>query len=640
MGTLSFLAKEFREHIVSLVFLLFAYVLVLLILTVQIQNVDFFMSNMQVVRLSLISLVPLCIYIFGNLLLVREYVGQTMQYLESLPIRISHVLTVKFFLGLVFSWALILLALLIVEYSSQASEMITSQYLFIVGLKSLSIATLYWCVVFCISLFGKVRFILYTLLALVLLLIVSSPHTDKSLIAPIALLEYKEFVFERDIIPWSQLMQCFGIALAFVLVAFLIVTVNDGSIIERLAKPMSRRDLGGLFLLIISGLTVYTGISEQWKQEEFKFDTANALISNFPRVEVNYIEPANKEKAQEILVGVRTALQKLQIDAGIKSLPKVRVVLDIERTPFDIGLSQPDGVLVRANYMDYGAYGKFALKSFMFHGVLSSLTNSRMVYEPTHWMLDGFSLWWALENHEPTSSENVQALETEVLARAVYVLERSEPGVHLLLDWELMADRHGDESTSALAYSALKYLAEISSKETVSQIAAHYLNADYSDNSIETLRRLLTSRDSVFVSHVGLSLEQFVSQWQRWLLSLKSDTKVAEFLSAIPRITGEVRVFQDDSSNSYLHGQYSALSDYSAEVKANCVLRYEWIAAFDYELNIEQNEAYQSDCSVNGLAHEVAINFAEGERLYTTLAMEVEHFHEPVIVWAGRLLVP
>ncbi len=640
MGTLSFLSKEFREHVVSLAFLLFAYVLVLLILTVQIQNVDFFMSNMQVVRLSLISLVPLCIYIFGNLLLVREYVGQTMQYLESLPIRISHILIVKFFIGLVFSWALILLALVIVEYSSQDSEMITNQYLFIVGLKSLSIATLYWCVVFCISLFGKVRFILYTLLALVLLLIVSSPHTDKSLIAPIALLEYKEFVFERDIIPWSQLMQCFGIALAFVLVAFLIVTVNDGSIIERLAKPMSRRDLGGLFLLIISGLTVYTGISEKWKQDEFAFDASNALISDFPRVEVNYIEPANREKAQEIMDSVRTALQKLQIDAGLQSLPKVRVVLDVERMPFDIALSQPDGVLVRTNYIDFGVYGKFALKSFIFHGVLSSLTNSRMVYEPTHWMLDGFSLWWALESHETTPSDHMPALEAEVLARAVYVHERSEPGVHLLLDWELMADRHGDESTSALAYSALKYLAEINNKETVSQLATHYLNADYSDSSIETLRRLLTSRDSVFESHVGISLEQFVSQWQQWLLSLKSDTKIAEFLSAIPNISGEVRVVQDDSLNSYLHGQYSALADYSAEVDANCVLRYEWIAAFDYELNIEQNDAYRSDCSVSGLAHEVAINFAQGERLYATLAMEVERFHEPVTVWAGRLIVP
>ncbi|MFT4727710.1 MAG: ABC-type transport system involved in multi-copper enzyme maturation permease subunit, partial [Granulosicoccus sp.] len=119
MAALALLAKDFREHWVSLLFLSLGCITVFLLLLIQNKGAVYSMSSLEIVRYALLYLMPVVSLIVGNRLIVNEYLSGTRLFVEALPLGQSLPLILKYLTGLGYlSVIAVLLILLAVNSAS------------------------------------------------------------------------------------------------------------------------------------------------------------------------------------------------------------------------------------------------------------------------------------------------------------------------------------------------------------------------------------------------------------------------------------------------------------------------------------------------------------------------------------------
>ncbi len=635
MGGYNFFMKDVREHGLSFFVLGLGFFLVLLVVFEQQRSGVFSMSGFEVVRFSLITVIPLVTFIVGNRLIVREYVGGTRRFVESLPINRFTPLLVKYFIGLVFIVALALLMVWFAAATASAAENITPRYLQLLLMKTGVIALLYWSVVFFVSFTGRIRLVIYVVMGLTLMYFVNMPNFDETRFAPLAIMERTLFVFERDILPVQDLIETAVLALLFVIAGFSLALFNEGSIAEQLGKPISKRDMAAFALLGMGCLTVYTTLQKKWETETYALSGEYVLRSEVPVLAVSYIDDAYKARAQQVLDSLRVAVETFKTDIGLDRLPQVQIALNTELESGEIEPELIDGVLVSANFTDYDSYEIAQLNAVAMHHLLLSLTNRRWDYESRHWILDGLSRWW-IEGADsaPASSNNKELLARALVAKRRFYLQKNP-----LLEWQTTSDLHGFEGGDALSYSALLYLQEIKGTETILRLAAEYINEDVGSSSIESVQRLIESDENRFEQITGVDIQTFTDDWISWLDQYKSDNEVAVRLNSVPKITGKVVSVIGESGVVKLEAQYRAMQDYDGLGDGLCVLRYQLTSAFDMETSIYERNRDKQPCAVEGIAHSVESPFAPGDRVYAVVEFETDSFHRPLIMWSGRLHV-
>lgn len=635
MGGYNFFMKDVREHGLSFFVLGLGFFLVLLVVFEQQRSGAFSMSGFEVVRFSLITVIPLVSFIVGNRLIVREYVGGTRRFVESLPINRFTPLLVKYFIGLVFIVALALLMVWFAAATASAAENITPRYLQLLLMKTGVIALLYWSVVFFVSFTGRIRLVIYVVMGLTLMYFVNMPNFDETRFAPLAIMERTLFVFERDVLPVQDLIETAVLALLFVIAGFSLALFNEGSIAEQLGKPISKRDMAAFALLGMGCLTVYTTLQKKWETETYALSGEYVLRSEVPVLAVSYIDDTYKAQAQQVLDSLQPTVETFKTDIGLDRLPQVQIALNTELETGEIEPELIDGVLVSANFTDYDSYEIAQLNSVAMHHLLLSLTNRRWDYESRHWILDGLSRWWIEgADNAPKSSNNNELLARALVAKRRFYLQKNP-----LLEWQTTSDLHGFEGGDALSYSALLYLQEIKGTETILRLAAEYINEDVGSSSIESVQRLIESDENRFEQITGVGIQTFTDDWISWLDQYKSDNEVAVRLNSVPKITGKVVSVIDESGVVKLEAQYRAMQDYDGLGDGLCVLRYQLTSAFDMETSIYERNRDKQPCVVEGIAHSVESPFAPGDRVYAVVEFETDGFHRPLIMWSGRLHV-
>jgi len=317
MGVISLLGKELREHTLALVMLACGLLVVVLILIAQQVSGEFNLSVLEIVRFSLMSVIPLIAIIVGNRLIVREYIGGTRQFVEALPVGNALPLTIKYVLGFIFINTLAAAVLGIAVLLSSNSEGLDNRFLLLVLTKTLTITTLLWSLVFFISITGRIRIICYVALGMLLLFLINSPNFDQALLAPIGLMDRQLFVFERDIIPWSQLIQTWLLTALLVAGGFMLALINEGSLVEKLSKPISKRDIAVLVLVVLASVTLYQTLAKTWDVETFEFGTSNVVRVDDPPIAVMYLEPEQLERATQLATLLKTVLGKFKADLGL-----------------------------------------------------------------------------------------------------------------------------------------------------------------------------------------------------------------------------------------------------------------------------------------------------------------------------------
>ncbi len=643
MGWLNLVMKDVREHGISFVVLAVGFVLVVLIALVQQQSGAFSMSGFEVVRFSLITIIPLISFIVGNRLIVREYTGGTRRFIEALPIANFTPLFVKYCVGLLYVGLLCVAVVILAATAANAAEDVTRQYLRLLLMKTCVIGTLFWSLVFFVSFTGRIRLVIYVVLGLTLTYLINMPGFDETRFAPLAIMDRQLFVFERDLIPWRDIVETLLISLAFVVAGFTLALFNEGSIAEQLGKPVSRRDMAAFALLGMGCLTVYTTLQKKWEYETYEFSGENVVRSESPAIAVSYISADNEESAQRIVNSMRDTLTGFQTDIGLSDLPKVQIALNTELERTEIEPELLDGVLVTANFVDYDVFEHSMLQSIAMHHLLLALTNARWDYETRHWLLDGMARWWAEGAEQAKDSSN----NDELFALALLTKRRFDFEVSPLLIWQTITDQYGFEAADALSYTAILYLEEMKGKATVVQLAADYINEEVGDSTIESVQRLFSSDLARFEQITGQPLNTFSKQWINWLEQHASRPGVASRIKSVPHLQGDVKNVVDSGYGYRLEASYtlvtqttdagSAASAGNMPIPGLCVLRHQLASAYDLETMIYERDRDRQECKLDGIAHNVDSPYASGDRAYVLLEYESEQFHRPIPIWVGRI---
>ena len=645
MGGLSVLLKDCREHSLALFSLGIGLIAVVLLSLTQQRAAEFTMSSFEVVRFALITVVPLIALIVGNRLIVREYLGGTRGFMESLPIRPVTPLVVKFFTGWLYLLTMGVALVCIAALLADVAEFINQRYLTLLLVKTSAIITLYWSIVFFASFTGKLRLLIYLIIGLALLVLFDLPGFDETRLAPVALIDHQLFIFEREMVPWTDLLETLALSLVFVIAAFTLALINEGSVAEQLGKPLNRRSLAAIGILSIGILGVYQNLQEKWDNSGTEFSGDTVLRNELPPVEISYLSQAHLPQAQIIEENLKRIIDKLQADTGMSTTPRVQIALNtnIERT--EIYPVYNDGVLVTANFSDYNDYEHSMLNSIAMHHLLLMLTNGRWDYETRHWLLDGLARWWAEGGEKSPDSLN----NAEHFTRALLALRRLSPNSNPLLSWETATDLYGFEAVEALSYTALLYLAERTSVDTIVQLTTSYINEKPGASSAEWVNRMLNRDPERFERITGIDFEQFTNDWLDWLGPHQHDPLVSELLALVPAIDGHVESVIDDKGVAWLEASYKPQQLRQTEnsnqpqqklqngVTGTCALRHQRTSAYDIETEVHAKERDRQPCLTDKLAHRIDVPYSAGDRAYVVLQYEHERFARPISLWTGRV---
>ena len=646
-GLLSLLGKDAREHAPTALVLGVATLAVVLVALAQNRVAAFSMSPFEVVRFALLSYVPLVALIVGNRLVVREYLAGTRAFVEALPIGRWLPLALKYALGLAYLASLTLALVLLAARAAGVADDVTGDYVALMVAKSLALVALYWSVVFCFSLCGHLRVALYLVLIGAVLGIAFWPGIDQSRFAPFALLDGQLFVFERELVPWPEIGGTLLLAAAFAVAGFVLSRIGEGSLAERLARPMTRRDFVALAVLGIGGLVVAGTLIERAERVDFSFTSELTLRSTAPAVSVLYGEAEHRGAGEAMLARTADSLEGLQAALGRSALPVARVALAPELEPHDIDYSTLDGVFVRASWLEHEPYDDAVLDAVIVHGVLGILSGERAMFEPYHWVLDGISRWWAEQGH----ARHAAAHQAELLARAAHVLRRGG-ALDLVDDWQPLADRFAYPGAEALAWSAVRYLELERGREAVLTLARAYFGVPVGGDTraaIEDRRRAPGQR---FADATGLDWRDFVAGWRAWLAARADDPAVRALLGSVPPIAGTLRAGVDEEGVYRLVGGYRSFAGADIDVDAaladalaaapgtRCVMKHDRLGPFDDEFDVDQGDdertRHVAGCRLGDAVHEVGSRYAAGTRVYVAFDLEDGAFHQPLRLDALR----
>lgn len=648
MVTTALIGKDFREHGIAALGLLLASIALVALAIAQNRAAAFSMSPFEVVRFALITFVPLIVLTVGNRLVVREYLSGTRLFVESLPVGNLRPLLVKLALGTMFLAFLALILIGLCVLGSSAADDVTPQWLGLLYLKTLVVTTLYWSIVFCFSLCGHLRIVLYMVTLGMVALVAWWPPIDATQFAPFRLLERDLFVFERDVIPYADMGWTMALATGFFITGFLIARLGNGSVAERLARPMTRRDFVVLGVLLAAGAGLAGVIVEDRDREPIRFGNNTVLRVAEPAIEMYFASEEYRTPSEDFLANVQASVELLQARLGIDSLPIIRLALRPTREPHDIDYGTLDGVYVAANWLEHDSYDDSVLVAVVLHGLLTARTGGRAPFEPHHWVLDGFTRWWSETLGDPDALP--MAHRDELLARAVFVAAHVGPEADLVTGWQGIADEFGYPSAEALAFSAVLYIAETEGVDAVLALGRSFLNEPLGSSIVASFSDRRRPAWQRFEKATGLTRNDFMSAWASWLARQRIAPGVASRLALIPPLDPVFAVDTRDPAQPAIVAGYrtsttqltsEALSDTAGvHEDARCVLRYGALSAFDYEYEVDDDDERESPCVADESVHVVSGRHGSGDRVYVALEFESPDFHQPLRLGSRRLVIP
>ncbi|MGQ7842908.1 ABC transporter permease [Granulosicoccus sp. 3-233] len=638
----SLLGKDIREHRLAAVFLTAGTLAMTLLMLAWNRQAPYSMSPFEIVRIALLSFLPLIALITGNRLIVREYLSGTRQFVEALPMGRNLPLLLKYLTGLAYLSVLAVLMVVLAAQQAGVTDDLTTDYLVLILIKTLVMTTLYWSVVFCFSLCGHLRIALYLVSAALVALVAWYPGIDPDRFAPFALMDDQLFVFERDLIPWQAMRGTLLYAGVFTLAGFALSRIGEGSLVERLAKPMTRRDYVALGVLAASGLTVWSTLLEQQTRPPVAFSSDYVVRVQDPAVSVLYLEDQYQPAAQAMAERISDSMTKLQASLGLMALPDVKLVLDPEREPHEIDYATADGVFITANWLPHDSYDDAILDTVILHGVMSAQTSGRAMFEPYHWVLDGFTRWWVEQGVSELRAEH----RSELLARALWVLD-IEPQAHRLIErWQLTADRFAYPGAESLAWSAMDFLEETRGRETVLALASEFLVAPVTDNLFGTLQDRRIDAQQRVESALDMSLASFYQQWMDWIHEQAEDPAVQSMLASIPALQGRLLSRTTQEGVQELEAWYEPretslglLQDIDS-AEGECILKHDYVGPFDTEIEVSDDYEDVAPCRTGEAVHVLNSLYSPGDRVYIALDYDGPVFHQPLRLHAERMSIP
>jgi len=602
-AVLSLLDKDLSEHTFPLTFLGAGYALISLIILARAVSSAMDSGVSVGFYYIVLALTPLVAFIVGNRLIVREYIGKTRLFVEALPVAMSSPLIIKFVMGFVYMALLTSLGLLITMGMDSDGD-ISPSFAGLLLIKSITLVFVLWSIVFSVSLFGRLRLILYLVIGATLYYLLSSPSIDADRFGPLALLDFELFAFERDIVPWMQIIQSVITGIVIAGIGFALALFNEGSLTESLAKPMNRRDFVALTIVGFAALVIFPVLTKDWKKTPYSFSGEQVVRSEWPPIAIRFNSPKQKPIAQSLLKRLKQTLQVAQRELGIAQVPSIRISMDTSLSTKDVNMWTRNGVIIEANYGEYDSYQNTVLEAHVLHGVFQRLTDNRAVFEPRHWLTDGLTRYWATT---PLTEKDRREHAAQVFARAIFALDRSPLTPDLITNWQLVADVTGLIAAEALAFTAIEFFLQTHGNDPLTRLARANLTEPIPTGFRGPLNDRSPAAQERFESIVGESWNSFMQNWRQWLSDQRKRPDVAEFLALIPAITGVAAPHTNQDGVLTLDARFEPLADFdSIDELGTCEVNHKSIGAFDWEIWLNTDNRLAGECTLDGVAQRIS----------------------------------
>jgi len=561
MVTFTFLKKELVEHGLAIAALTFAVICALFITLARYQKQEFSISPLEILSFSLYTFIPLSAFVLSNRLIVRDYRSRAQQYTESLPTRRIIPVLVKYLLGLFVVCGLMLATLFMAARYASVVDSITPDYFALLALKTLSVAALYWAVMFAISLSGHLRLLLYVMLIGSVYYLLTNSSVDVTDFGPFALLLDGTLAYERVDVPVRALQETWALTAAFTLIGFIIALWQEGSMAEVLSRPMARRDYILAGFIVAAFGTVLSILEKEPLPDPFPIATQHKLDNGVDRVTVAYLTPEAKDSAQPLLDGLLNDIDSIQTLIGPINLAPAYVVHDTDLASWEFIAERADGPLIYGNLMDADHYDRVVFRTTVLHQLLLGSSGGRSVFERYHWFLDGYTRRIAEASTAASTQAERDANHDELIARALISLEVLGNDIDLIYNWQTIADQVGYASAEALAYSALEYLAEQRSPDVIDELAKRWLATAAKRDSRAVLARWQKGAAHEFNEVTDFDWDEFMDGWRSWLHSAQSQFEVARLTETVPFRAGSVHMVNSDTAGPIMLGSFAASKD-------------------------------------------------------------------------------
>lgn len=445
------LYKEWREHRWVLLAIL---LLLALAQALALQGAEMMGSPLVAYQRVVVLMAPLISLIVVNRLVVREYMGRTQLFLETLPVSRSQVLANKWLLGITVLSLALAACFGAALFLARGKVSLTPHFIALVAIRSASFVFFSYALVFVVGLTGRYRYVIWFML---LLCTVAANTTGQLAVAdwPPFYLVQEAMVYERLTLPLQAVLITCAIAAALVAATFVLALSAEGSLVVALSRRMRPREKSAVTISFLAVLMAVAVIEDRKPKPPFKL--ARAVHSTGgPSVAVGIAGSLDAAKA--LANALSSDLARMQAFLDLPDPPALTALPDdaLDGDAFQrAALPNADGVVVRAAFtnsaFDAEGFRAYALASWMqWH------SRGRAAEEDRRWLLDG-AAQWLVARELPQQQERL-ALRAALGAR----LLQARPGgarraVH---EWLSVREELGPCLADALAWRMVASLAQ------------------------------------------------------------------------------------------------------------------------------------------------------------------------------------
>lgn len=445
------LRKEWREHR----WMLLAMLLVLAISQGGALISSAMMGSPMVAYQKVAMLIaPLMALLVTNRLVVREYMGRTQLFLETLPVSRTQVIALKWLLGA----ALLLLAMSAclgaTLLAARAQVLLTPHYVGLVAVRSASFILFFYALAFAVGLTGRYRFAIWAVLIASIVIADASGQAAAKQFPPFYLVQ-ESMVYERLQLPLRAVLITCGLTVALAAATFALALSAQGSLVVALSRRMTSREKSGVTVGILVLLMVITVIDARKPKPAFELQAA-VRSEGGPAVAVGIAgPPADALKLANLL---SSDLARLQAFLALPHAPALAALPDdtLDGDAFQrAALPKADGVVVRAAFtssqFDREGFRAYAMASWMgWH------SRGHAAMEERRWLLDGAAQW--LIARDLPQQQAMLALRAAFAARLLRARQRDAGSA--VRQWLTVREELGTCLSDALAWRMVSSLAQ------------------------------------------------------------------------------------------------------------------------------------------------------------------------------------
>ncbi|MES2316865.1 MAG: ABC transporter permease subunit [Pseudomonadota bacterium] len=408
-------------------------------------------SPMAAYRQLVSFMAPIMALLLVNRMVVREYMGRTQLFLETLPVSRTQVIAVKWLLGAALLLVPMAICLVVTLLAARSQVTLTPHYIALVTVRSMSFMLLFYALAFAVGLTGRYRYLIWGVLAFGSIIGASQWQLMPAQWAPFYLIQ-DSMVYERLHLPLRQVLITCGAALALIAATFALALSAQGSLVVALSRRMSPREKAGATIAVLGLLTMVSVFDVRKEKPVFVLKRA----SHSERAPVVAVGGASNPAAQDLANRLSADLADLQTYLALPQAPSLSVLPDaaLDADVFQRGgLPDADGVVVRAAFsseqFDLDGFRAYALGAWLhWH------TRERAGKEDRRWLLDGLVQWMAARDL-PQQQEKL-ALRAAYAAR---LLKERHVGIDgALHQWLAAREQLGNCLGNALAWRMVSAL--------------------------------------------------------------------------------------------------------------------------------------------------------------------------------------